>query len=146
MNNEPIRIILADDHKLVRESWKVLLERNPRIQIIAVCDNGLAAIELTQKLLPDIVLVDVNMTPLNGFAVTQKLTETNPQIKIIGLSVNNQPYYAQRMMELGAKGYLTKTSPLQEVQLGIIAVYNGEQYICNEIKKNLASQQNNSEE
>ena len=88
---------------MVRESWKMVLERNDRLKVIALCDNGLSAIEQTQKLLPDILLVDVNMSPLNGFAVTKKVTETNPGIKIIALSVNNQIYYVQRMMELKVK-------------------------------------------
>ena len=135
MSTEPIRIIIVDDHSMVRESWKMVLERNERIKVIALCDNGEMAIELSQKLIPDILLVDVNMSPLNGFAVTKTVTEMNPGIKIIAMSVNNQIYYAKRMLELGAKGYMTKTSPIEEVEQGILKVYDGEQYICNEIKR-----------
>ncbi|MBK5269717.1 MAG: response regulator transcription factor [Bacteroidia bacterium] len=141
MENKPIRIIIVDDHALARESWKMVLERNPRLQVIALCDNGITAIEMAQQLIPDILLVDVNMYPVNGFAVTEKVTKANLGIKIIALSVNNQIYYVQRMLELGAKGYLTKTSPLEEVEEGILKVYAGEQYICDEIKKNLPVQQ-----
>lgn len=141
MKNKPIRIIIADDHTLVRESWKTALEKNERLNIVAVCDNGTTAIELAQKLLPDILLVDINMSPLNGFTVTKKLTQTNPEIKIIALSVNDQVYYVQRMLEFGAKGYLTKTSPLEEVERGILKVYEGEEYICDEIKRLLSAKQ-----
>lgn len=146
MSKGLIRIILVDDHSLARESWKSLLELDPRFEVIALCDNGLEAIETAQKLLPDIMLVDINMSPVNGFAVTEKIMESNPEIKIIGLSVNNQSFYVLKMLELGAKGYLTKTSPLEEVLHGIIQVSEGHQYICKEIKQNMTKQQNNPDE
>ena len=130
-----IRIILVDDHKLVRELWKTLLETNPLFQVIADYDNGLTAIEEAPKLLPDIMFVDINMKPINGFAVTESITKSNPAIKIIGLSVNNLPIYATKMIGLGARGYITKTSPLDEVIQAILSVQNGEIYICDEVKK-----------
>ena len=137
MSKTPIRIILVDDHKLVRQSWKMLLENNPLFIVIADCDNGELAIEQAQKLVPDVMLVDINMSPLNGFEVTERIMETTPSIKIIGLSVNNQPKYAAKMMELGARGYLTKTSTLEEISYGIIEVDRGELYICEEVRKNM---------
>ena len=137
MSNEPIRIMLVDDHQIVRQSWKSLLENNPRFKVIADCDNGESAIEQAEKLIPDIMLVDINMSPLNGFAVTERIMETTPSIKIIGLSVNNQPKYAIRMIELGARGYLTKTSSLEEINHGIIEVHKGEFYICEEVARNM---------
>ena len=135
---ETIRIILVDDHKLIRDSWKMLLENNSGIEVVADCDNGYEAFELSKKLLPDVMLVDINMSPVNGFSLTEKMTEILPDIKVIGLSVSNQPKYASRMLSLGAKGYLTKTSSLEEIQRGIRAVNEGAIYICEEIKKQLA--------
>jgi two-component system invasion response regulator UvrY len=143
MNIAPIRIILVDDHQLVRESWKMLLETNPRVLVIAEFEDGESAIEQAPKLLPDIMLVDINMSPVNGFTVTEKILEVSPSIKIIGLSVNNQPMYANKMLELGAKGYLTKTSTLEEVHHGILEVYNGKNYICEEVKKITFSRKKN---
>lgn len=134
MRNEPIRIILVDDHKLVRESWKVLLENNPSFKVIADCDNGQLAIEQTKQLMPDIVLVDINMSPVNGFALTEKLRDIAPATKVIGLSVNNQPKYATKMIELGARGYITKTSSLEEIHRGINRVNDGDVFICDEIR------------
>lgn len=134
MLNERIRIMLVDDHKIVRDSWKILLENNPRFNVIAESDNGQNAIDRAMLLVPDIMLVDVNMTPLNGFAVTEAISKASPTIKIIGLSVNNQPKYATKMLELGARGYLTKTSSLDEINHGILEVYRGEIYICEEVK------------
>lgn len=137
MNNNPIRIILVDDHEIVRQSWKMLLENNPRFMVIADCDTGFDAIRLSQELVPDILLVDINMSPLTGFAVTERVVSTVPEVKIIGLSVSDQPKYATRMLELGAKGYLTKTSSLDEINHGILEVFNGGQYICEEVSRNM---------
>jgi two-component system, NarL family, invasion response regulator UvrY len=137
MKNEPIRIILVDDHKLVRQSWKMLLENNPQFKVVADCENGESAIEETKKHTPDIILVDINMSPDNGFIVTEQILRLAPATKIIGISANNQPKYATRMLGLGAKGYLTKTSSLEEINHGINEVYDGRFYICNEIKKHM---------
>lgn len=140
MIDAPIRIILIDDHKLVRESWKMLLESNPLFKVIALCEDGRSGIETVQKENPDIVLVDVSMTPLDGFVVTEKILEINPSIKVIGISISNQPIFANRMLESGAKGFITKTSTLEEINHGIMEVYKGEKYISKEIKKNIPPQ------
>lgn len=137
MNANIIRIVLVDDHSLVRSSWKDLLENNPRLKIVGDYENGQKAIEESMDLAPDIMLVDINMSPMNGFAVAEKVKQLMPEVKIIGISANNQPKYASKMLELGAKGYLTKTSSLQEINKGIIEVYNGKIYICEEIKKHM---------
>jgi two-component system, NarL family, invasion response regulator UvrY len=132
-----IRIMIVDDHEMVLRSWKSLLENNPDFEVIALCDKGEQAIVLGMELQPDIMLVDVKMEPMNGFTVTEKLAQKVPSIKIIGLSVNNQPRYANRMMKLGARGYLTKTSTLGEINQAIREVYAGRTYLCEEIQKKL---------
>lgn len=137
MTEPIIRIILADDHQMIRESWRMLLENDPQIQVVADCANGAAAILSVREFQPDIILVDINMYPMNGFEVTRQLSAEHPGIRIIGMSVNNQPKYASRMMELGAKGYLTKTSPLEEIRYGIREVFLGREYICDEVRKHL---------
>ena len=135
MNAAPVRIIIVDDHKLARESWSLLLGYDTRFTVICECDNGEEAILQVRNLSPDIVLVDINMYPTNGFDVTLKLLEDNPSTRVIGISVNNQPSYANRMLEIGAKGFITKGSPFEEVTHAIMEVQNGRTYICNEIKK-----------
>jgi two-component system invasion response regulator UvrY len=134
MNNDPIRIILVDDHKLARESWSLLLDYDPRFSVIKECENGPDAIQEVSRLKPDILLVDINMYPLNGFEVTQKVLEADPSMKIIGISVNNQPSYANKMMEIGARGFVTKGSPFEEITHAIVEVHNGRNYVCNEIR------------
>lgn len=137
MADSIIRILLADDHQMIRESWRMLLENNPQMEVVADCANGAEAIRSAREYHPDIMLVDINMHPMNGFEVTRQVTLELPAIRVIGMSVNNQPKYASRMLELGAKGYLTKTSPLEEIQHGIREVFNGREYICEEVRKHL---------
>lgn len=135
MPDEQIRIILVDDHKLVREALGLLLESDRRFKVIKICVNGHDAIESVRLLQPDILLMDINMEPLNGFEVTEKIIEENNSVKIIGLSVNNLPSYAEKMLSIGAKGYMTKSSSFQEIVHGILEVHNGNQYIAEEVKK-----------
>jgi two-component system, NarL family, invasion response regulator UvrY len=134
MNVNPIRIILVDDHPLARESWRMLLNYDARFSVIHECDNGRDAIESAERLVPDLMLVDINMHPVNGFEVAQKVLEKNPAVKIIGISVNNQPSYANRMLEIGARGFVTKGSSFEEITHAIMEVSRGERYICNEIR------------
>jgi two-component system invasion response regulator UvrY len=131
----PIRIILVDDHKMMRESCRFLLEQDIRFTVIAECSNGMEAIEQAKKFLPDIMLMDINMSPVNGFEATKQITTIVPSVKVIGISTNNSASYATRMLDNGAKGFVTKTSVFDELKIAIQKVHNGEIYICNEIKK-----------
>jgi len=112
MTTPQIRIVLADDHQLIRESWRMLLENNPRFKVIADCANGHDAIRCISEHSPDILLVDINMQPLNGFEVVRQVVEHNPAVRIIGMSVNNQPRYATRMVEMGAHGLIKTTQEM----------------------------------
>ena len=130
-----------DDHDLVRESFKLLLEKDKRFVIISHCKSGAEAIDLSKKLLPDVMLMDINMSPMNGFEAAQKITEATPSIKIIGVSINNNPKYALKMIDHGAKGFVTKTSAFSELTYAIEKVYAGESYICNEVRKKMPAQE-----
>ncbi len=132
---------MVDDHDLVRESWKTLLDKENSFSVIAQCKNGLEAIDMAKELLPDIILMDINMSPVNGFEATQKISESSPSVKIIGISINNNPKYATKMMVHGAKGFVTKTSPFSELKTAIHKVHGGENYICQEIHKKMASEE-----
>jgi DNA-binding NarL/FixJ family response regulator len=131
----PIKIILVDDHELIRESWKLLLGKDDRFNVIGQCSNGAEAIEQAASLLPDIMLMDINMSPVNGFEATKRITETVPSVRIIGVSTNNNPRYAQKLFSFGAKGFVTKTSAFDELKTAIEKVYQGEQYLCQELRK-----------
>ncbi len=134
MNENIINIIIVDDHEMVRKTWKMILQQNEQFNIICECSGGNEAIEAAQTYQPDIILMDINMSPVNGFEATRKITQLVPNAKIIGLSINNQPTYARNIMQLGAKGFVTKNSTSAEMVTAIQTVYNGGHFICDEIK------------
>ena len=137
MEFEKIRVIIVDDHQLVRETWKMLLHGKDGIEIIHECSSGAEVIEIAPILQPDVILMDINMSPVNGFEATRKILKSYPDIRIIGVSVNNQASYVRNMMQLGAKGYVTKNSSPTEMILAIREVIKGNSYICEEMKKKL---------
>lgn len=130
-----IRIVLVDDHELIRESWKMLLDKDKRFTVIGQCINGQEAIDQAQVLLPDIMLMDINMSPINGFDATASITKLAPSVKVIGVSANDNPRYAVKLLRLGGKGFVTKTSAFEELKTAIQKVYEGETYICEEIRR-----------
>lgn len=133
-----ISIILVDDHKLIRDSWAFVLNSDTRFSVIGEAGNGAEAIEIVKKLQPDIVLMDINMTPVKGFEATQEVLRFSPGTKVIAVSMHTTPTYAKRMMQLGAMGYVTKNSSKDEMIKAIIEVSNGNKYICEEVKNILA--------
>ena|SRR5215213_4709724 len=133
MQNDSIRVIIVDDHDLVRQTWKMLLHNHHSISVIKECASGTEAIHEATLSDPHVILMDINMTPVNGFEATKKILKTAPHIKIIGVSVNNQPSYARNIMQLGAKGYVTKNSSREEMVKAIHEVMNGKTYICREV-------------
>jgi DNA-binding NarL/FixJ family response regulator len=138
---EKITILLVDDHKLIRDSWCFILNSDPRFQIVGETSAGDEAIELAKIRKPQIVLMDVNMTPVNGFDATRQIRKLSPGSKIIGISMYTMPAYAKRMLQMGAMGYVTKNSSKDEMFEAIIEVNNGNKYVCDEVKDILAHQE-----
>lgn len=130
-----IRVIIADDHDAIRNAWRLVLSQYPNIEVIDTASGGQEVIDKSRELSPDIVLMDINMEPMTGFEATEILTQNMPSVKVIGLSVNTDPSYAQRMVTAGAKGYVTKTSPSSEMLKAIEEATNGNIYICEEVRK-----------
>lgn len=132
--DERITLAIVDDHDMMRETWKMVLQRDPRINVIAECASGEEAIRCAARDVPDVMLMDINMSPVNGFEATRKIAKSNPTIKIIGLSINNLPTYARNLMQMGAKGYMTKNSSAEEMFKAIMTVCAGGTYICKEVR------------
>ena len=138
---EKITILLVDDHKLIRDSWSFILNSDPRFLVIGETSNGDDAIEIARNRRPKIVLMDINMTPLNGFDATKLIRKFSPGSKVIGISMHSMPAYAKKMMQLGAMGYVTKNSSKDEMLPAIMEVNNGKKYVCDEVKNILARQE-----
>lgn len=140
--SEPIHLVIVDDHDMMRETWKMVLQRDPRIRVIGECASGEEAIACAKKQQPDVMLMDINMAPINGFEATKEIANAHPNIKIIGLSINNQPTYARNLIQLGGKGYVTKNSSPEEMVKAIVTVHNGGTYICKEIRDQIPAREN----
>jgi DNA-binding NarL/FixJ family response regulator len=135
-----ISILIVDDHTLIRETWSFLLGRNEDFEVIAEVGDGQRAIEIARDKRPNIVLLDINMAPLNGFDILKMIRKLSPGSKVIAVSMHSQPSYAKKMLRLGARGYVTKNSPRQEMLDAIREVFAGQTYICQEVKNIISVQ------
>jgi DNA-binding NarL/FixJ family response regulator len=135
-----INILIADDHKLIRETWSQVLNSDSRFEVIASSGSAEEAIKLCKEKKPDVVLMDINMSPISGLEATEQIRKSAPGSKIIGVSMHSQPAYAKKMLAMGARGYVTKNSSKDEMIQAIVSVNEGKKYICEEIK-NIISEQ-----
>lgn len=138
---EKITIMLVDDHKLIRESWSYILNSDNRFKVVGETSNANDAVEIAKSEKPRIVLMDINMTPVNGFEATKMVRKYSPGSRVIGISMHSMPTYAKRMLQIGAMGYVTKNSSKDELVTAIMEVNGGKKYVCDEIKNILAQQE-----
>src|SRR5688572_32093055 len=104
---QKITILLVDDHKLIRDSWSFILNSDPRFVVVGETSSGEEAIGIASSKKPAIILMDVNMTPVNGFDATRQIHKESPELKIIALSMNKMSSYAKRMLNLGVRVYMS---------------------------------------
>jgi DNA-binding NarL/FixJ family response regulator len=123
---EPIRVVLVDDHAVLRQGLRRLLEDEPDIEVVGEAANGLEAIAVTRALAPDLVLMDVVMPRLNGLEATKQIKQSNPATAILVLSAHDDDRYVLGLLEAGAAGYLLKSATAQEVIHAMRAVHAGE--------------------
>jgi DNA-binding NarL/FixJ family response regulator len=124
-----IKIILADDHKIVREALKNLLAQDSAFDIVGEADNGWAAVELTRKLSPDLVIMDVGMPDLNGIEATRKILAQSPEVNVLALSMHSDKKFVTQMFKAGAKGYILKDCAFEELLRAIRTVLVNRIYI-----------------
>jgi len=119
-----IRILLADDHKLMRDGLRALIDSQPDMKVVATAENGRMAVRLAQKHNPDVVIVDVSMPELNGIDATRQIVSEFPDMKIIALSMHADRQFVEGMLKAGACGYLLKDCALDELIQAISSVMN----------------------
>ncbi|MCK5173358.1 MAG: response regulator transcription factor [Planctomycetes bacterium] len=124
-----IRIILADDHKIIRDGLRSLLEKEDDIQIIAQADDGRKTIELVTELTPDVVIMDIGMPGLNGIEATRHIAHEFPKVKTIALSMHSDKRFVTEMLKAGASGYLLKNCAFEELATSIRTVVDGKTYL-----------------
>jgi DNA-binding NarL/FixJ family response regulator len=124
-----IKIILADDHAIVRSGLARLLQQQEGMEIVGQADNGVSAVALTRQLLPDVVVMDIGMPDLNGIEATRQIVKESPRIRVIGLSMHSSKKYIREMFKAGASGYLLKNCSFEELTEAINVVVAGKTYI-----------------
>jgi DNA-binding NarL/FixJ family response regulator len=124
-----IRILLADDHALVRHGFRMILAAQPDMEIAGEAGNGREAVELAQKLKPDVVVMDVAMPELNGIEATRRLIELSPRTRVLALSMHKDAVYVREILRAGARGYLLKDSADADLLAAVRAVAKGEGYL-----------------
>jgi two-component system, NarL family, invasion response regulator UvrY len=132
-----IRVALADDHHQVREIWYFILSANDGFDVVAKCRNGQEVVDAMPVYMPDVILMDINMQPVNGIEATEMIARDYPSVKIIGMSMHAEPVYIKRMLQAGAHGYVTKDSPYEEVLTAIQRVHAGNFYLCKEVERKM---------
>jgi DNA-binding NarL/FixJ family response regulator len=135
----PIRVVLADDHALVRAGIRALLAGIAGIEVVGEAQNGHDIIELVDKLRPRLVLMDIAMPGLNGLEATARIVKNHPGTAVIILSMHAGEEYALQALKAGASGYLLKDADLAELELGISAVARGETYLSPVVSKHLVA-------
>jgi two-component system, NarL family, invasion response regulator UvrY len=135
-----IRILLVDDHELVRAGLEALLNAADDITVVGVAQSGEEAISEAINLSADVVLMDINMPGIGGAEACRRILQNDPEIKIIAISVHNDGPIPQQLLKLGVMGFISKGSPVDEMILAIRKVMKGKRYLCTEVANNMALQ------
>ena len=124
-----IKVLLVDDHAIIREGLRSLLEKEPHMEVVADTDDGRKARDLVRELSPDVVIMDITMPGLNGIEATRQITAESPGVKVIALSIHSKRRYVADMLSAGATGYILKECLFDELVQAIQAVVAGGQYL-----------------
>ena len=128
--NDPIRVAIVDDHPMVAEGIQSILESYDDICVVGVLSNGREAVDTLPRLTPDVILMDLNMPEIGGLTATEMLLETDPDLRILVLSMHDSPEYISTALSHGAMGYVLKDVQTDEIKTAIDAVMRGERYLC----------------
>ena len=135
---EIIRVVLADDHTVVRQGLKVLLEAEPNIEVVGSAETGRQAVQLVRKLLPDIVVMDIAMPGLNGLEATRQIVREVPSTKVLILSAYGDDEYVHQLTQAGADGYLLKQTAASDLVRGVFQVKQGNSFFSPAISRRLS--------
>lgn len=138
MGEATVRVLIADDHALVRRGFRRLLEDDPRIQVVGEAGSGLEAVEMAQSLHPHVLLLDISMPELSGLEAAEELARAVPEVKLLVLSMYSDEAYVRQALRLGAKGYLLKDAANLDLAQAVMAVAQGQTYLSPEVARILA--------
>lgn len=124
-----VKIMITDDHSMIREGLKSLLELDGDIEVIAEAENGEECLQKLLSVKPDVLLLDINMPKMNGLEVLKSLKDAKFKVKVLVLTVHNETEYLMKAVEIGINGYVLKDSESAELKKAIFTIYDGENYI-----------------
>ena len=130
-----IRVLIAEDHTIVRQGLSALLRSEPDIEVVGEASDGLEATEMAKKLIPDLVLMDIAMRNLNGLDATRKIKKLFPQTKVLALTVYDNEEIIFQILKAGASGYLIKDSAMTDLVSAIRAIHQGDSYLSPSISR-----------
>ena len=128
-----IRILLADDHKIVRDGLRALLEKQSGMEVIAEAEDGRTTVQMVQELLTDVVIMDIAMPDMNGIEATRQITTIAPNVKVVALSMHSDKRFVVEMLEAGAAGYMLKDCAFEELANAIRSVAANRTYLSPKI-------------
>ena len=128
-----IRILLADDHAVVRQGFKMILGAQPDMEIVGEAGNGREAVELAEQIKPEVIVMDVSMPELNGIEATRRLGESTPHTRVLALSMHKDSVYVREILRAGARGYILKDSVAADLVSAVRSVAAGEGYISPQV-------------
>lgn len=144
------RVIIVDDHKIVREGLRRLLDDDGGFEVVGEAGNGRDGVQLAKRVKPDVVIMDVAMSEMNGIEATRKLLAALPEVRVLALSMHSDSRFVKQMLEAGALGYLLKDDAFEEIAMALHSVVKGRMYVSPKasegILQDLALGQINSEE
>ena len=129
MTTEKLKILLAEDHRILREGLKRMIDEQPNMEVVGEADDGIEAWQKTSEMQPDIVLMDVSMPRMNGADATARIRELSPDVKVIALTAHRASAYLSQMLKAGASGYVLKNTAFNELVDAIQTVSRGGRYI-----------------
>jgi DNA-binding NarL/FixJ family response regulator len=127
--DKTLKVIIADDHMIVRDGLRSLLERQPDMEVVAEAENGRIALKLVKELSPDVVIMDIGMRELNGIDATRQIVKMSPGVKVLALSMYSDKRFIKGMLKAGASGYMLKDSAFKELIDAIRVIVENKIYI-----------------
>ncbi len=134
-----IKVIIADDHTVVREGLRQILAKEPDIEVVGEAADGLEALDMVRNMKPDVVLLDIAMPGVSGLEAISLIKQTSPECEVVTLTMHSKESMIHRMLDSGALGYILKASPVGDVIEAIRAAHRGEYYLSSKIKAELVS-------
>jgi DNA-binding NarL/FixJ family response regulator len=128
--SQRVKVLLADDHALMREALRQLLDCEPDIKVIAEVDNGIDAVKRAKEVKPDVIAMDISMPGSDGITATRSLLAQMPDARVLGLSAHSEWHFVSQMLAAGARGYVVKTSGIADMVAAVRAIAHGRTYLC----------------